>query len=112
MTDCPQVIAVTVPAEPAVVQARVQGDIQTVQVRIPGEQGPPGSGGGGGTGGGVEFLQAAAAATWTFSHGFGRRPSVSVYDTAGEELIADVFASASNVSIVFAQPTAGSVVLS
>lgn len=101
MTDDPDEIVVEIPPDPDV-----------IVVEIPGEQGPAGRDGSGSGGGGREFVQSTPAATWTFVHGLGRRPVVSVFDASGAEMIADVFAGPSNVSIVFAQPTAGSAVLS
>lgn len=75
---------------------------------IVGPQGVPGPAGANNA---IEFAQTAPAATWIIPHTFGRRPVVTVYTTAGEEVIADVSATSTSVSIVFAQPTSGSAIL-
>jgi len=60
---------------------------------------------------GGEFDQVTPASTWTFTHLFGRRPSVSVYNAAGQEVFADVTTDDMLVTVVFPSPTTGSVVL-
>lgn len=118
MIDDPDEVTVVTTPDPVVVEVRMPAEIDVIEVQVPGPQGPPGKDGppgppgSGSGGGGREFVQATPAATWIFAHGLGRRPTVSVFDTAGAEMIADVFADASNVSVVFAQPTAGSAVIS
>ncbi|GJE27935.1 hypothetical protein [Methylobacterium organophilum] len=78
---------------------------------------PPQNGGSGGGApspggsGATERAQVTPAGTWIIPHGLGRRPIVTVYDTSGAEMLADVVATATTVTIVFAVPTAGSVVL-
>ncbi len=75
----------------------------------PGSQGRPGSGGG--SSGAVVVARPTPSASWAIPHAFGRLPSVSVYDASGAELIADISATPTMVSVVFAQATAGSAVL-
>lgn len=55
--------------------------------------------------------QAAAAATWTFSHGLGRIPGVSLYLMDGEEVETDVDASDTQVIATWPSPVAGKMVL-
>lgn len=55
--------------------------------------------------------QAAPAATWNFSHGLGRLPTVSLYLNTGEEVEADVVASATDVYVTWPSPMAGKLVL-
>lgn len=69
-----------------------------------GPEGPPGPPG---ANAGFEHTQSAPAATWIIPHALGRRPVVSVFDTAGNEIVTDIAATASVVSIAFAQATAG-----
>ena len=70
-----------------------------------GPQGPPGTGA-------SVHNQVSPASTWTFSHSLGRLPAVSVYDSSGNLLLADVEATSSTISVTFASPTSGSVVFS
>lgn len=60
---------------------------------------------------GTEFVQAQPISTWTFPHLLGRRPTVTVYD-GDTEIDTDVHATATAVTVIFPEPTAGSVVLS
>lgn len=77
------------------------------------------SGGGSGTGGGTTTYTSgytqtfSSAATWTVSvpAGFGRVPEVGVYSTTGERVWADVVATSSTVTITFAVPYSGTVLL-
>jgi hypothetical protein len=61
----------------------------------------------------VEIQQVAPSASWVLPvpTDFGRRPGVTVYLPSGEQVLADVHADATQVSVTFAQPTAGSAVL-
>lgn len=71
-----------------------------------GPQGPPG------TGVGTEIQQVTPAATWTIPipPEFTRAPAVTVY-VDGEQVITDISADNSNVTIQFPNPTAGIAVL-
>lgn len=53
----------------------------------------------------------ASAGQWTVNHAIGRIPSVTVYDDAGNLLLAEVAATSTQVVITFANPTAGTAVL-
>ncbi len=55
--------------------------------------------------------QAAPSASWTFTHGLGRLPTVSVYLDSGEEVETDVIASTVDVNVVWPYPVAGKLVL-
>lgn len=70
------------------------------------------AGGGPGAAGGIEYPQLVPRATWTITHGLGRRPSVSVYDANGSQIETDVQATTTTATIAFPEPTVGSVVLS
>ena len=59
---------------------------------------------------GVEFVQVSPLASWTIPHNLGRKPSVCVY-VDGEEVLADVSASNSSVTISFASPQVGTATL-
>lgn len=52
-----------------------------------------------------------SAGQWTINHSIGRIPSVTVYDGAGNLLLAEVAATSTQVVITFANPTAGTAVL-
>lgn len=72
-------------ADPAVVEMRssdgnlvvgfLAGGPATVEMRVVGIQGPPGSGGGGR----YVHTQGSASATWTVNHNLGFRPQVEVF---------------------------------
>lgn len=55
--------------------------------------------------------QTVAAATWTISHTFGRRPNVAVYLDSGEEVDADVVSTSTQVTITLPAPMTGQAVL-
>lgn len=73
--------------------------------RVVGVMGPPGP-----AGGGVRFDVASPAASWIISHAFNRVPIVSVYLASGELVLADVFATATTINVVFASPKSGFVI--
>ena len=65
---------------------------------------------GSGSSSGVAYthLQSVAAAVWTLNHNLGFRPSVSILDTGGNEVEADVVHMNSNQLVIrFAIPLAG-----
>lgn len=62
-------------------------------------------------GGGQVLTQSSPSASWTFSHSLGRIPNVAVYSTAGDQIVPDVHASSTSVSLTFANPMAGTAVL-
>lgn len=65
----------------------------------------PTNGGGGQT---YEFVQVSPARVWTVNHNLGLRPSVSIVDSGGAEVEADVrHTSPNQLVIYFAIPIAG-----
>lgn len=72
--------------------------------------GPPGPPGLSGIGGYV-YAQTVPLATWTISHTLGRMPSVSLYDSFGEQVDADVTASPTAVTASYPSPRIGTAVL-
>lgn len=67
---------------------------------------PAGSGGGSGVA--FEHNQISAAIAWTINHNLGFRPSVSILDTGGNEIEADVRHTSTNQLVIyFAIPLAG-----
>jgi hypothetical protein len=86
----------------------VEGHEWIVAVVIsPGDTWP--SGGGGGD---LNYVhnQVAASALWTVTHNLGKFPAVSVVDTGGNELIADVtYITLNQVTVGFGAPTSGKV---
>lgn len=68
----------------------------------PGPRGPPGE---------ALRLDASLAATWTLSHPLGRVPSVQVFLTGGEAVLADITASDTQITVTFPFPQQGFVLL-
>jgi hypothetical protein len=65
---------------------------------------------GGGSSSGVAYQhnQVSAAGVWTINHNLGFRPSVSILDTGGNEIEADVRHTSTNQLVIyFAIPLAG-----
>jgi hypothetical protein len=61
---------------------------------------------------GFEHPQEAPAATWQISHSFGRNPAITVIDSNNQVVLADVeYTSATQVTVTFAAPTSGKVIL-
>lgn len=62
---------------------------------------------------GLEYAQTTPAATWIIAipAEFTRRPTISIYDTAGDLVEADVTASATIATITFPIPYAGTAVI-
>ncbi|MDP3676583.1 MAG: hypothetical protein Q8R44_16030 [Novosphingobium sp.] len=75
----------------------------------PGVQGPPGPIG---PMGAPLRLDAPLAATWVLPHPLGRVPTTQVVLANGESVIADISASPAAVTVVFAAPQAGFVLIS
>lgn len=66
--------------------------------------------GSGGSSSGVAFthLQSVADTVWTINHNLGMRPAVTILDTGGNEVEADVVHLSSNQLVIrFAIPVAG-----
>jgi hypothetical protein len=90
----PAPISVTAPTNPTP---------PSITVATVGVQGPAGDGAG------FNFTQAVAAQTWTINHNLGYTPSVTVFDTGGHEVEADVVNTSVNQTLVyFDVATAGS----
>ena len=75
----------------------------------PGSPGPPGPVG---QTGAPLRLDASLAATWILPHPLGRVPAAQVVLASGESVIADLFATPAAVTVVFAAPHAGFVLVS
>ena len=82
--------------------------VGTVEVHVPGPQGPAGSGGGGGSS--VRFNIASPAATWIILHGLGRSPGAQIFLASGESVIADIFCDDIHITVTFANPQTGYVI--
>ena len=70
---------------------------------LPGPPGPPGT---------PLRLNAPLAATWILPHPLGRVPATQVVLASGESVIADLSATPAAVTVVFAAPQAGFVLVS
>lgn len=107
------------PVELVVVQENTSVIVQKVASGLaltsPGPQGIRGPQGAPGAAGGsvVEFHTDDPAGTWAITHNLNRLVFVSVVDSTGRELLADIDQSDPNtVSIQFATPTSGKAVVS
>ena len=74
--------------------------------------GPPGPAGPVGPTGAPLRLDASLAATWILPHPLGRVPAAQVVLANGESVIADLSATPAAVTVVFAAPQAGFVLVS
>lgn len=86
-----------------------------IEIDIGGRQGPPGPPGPAGDPGLVSYQHAEAAASvaWTVVHPLPFRPNVTVVDSAGTVLYADVaYLDDQTIEITFSWPTAGYAYLS
>jgi hypothetical protein len=91
-------------------EPRVVVRADRVTVVSAGTQGPPGAPGAGDLN--HTHTQLFPADVWTVAHGLPKRPSVTVVDTAGTEVLADVaYPSLGTVEIRFAAPMSGSAFL-
>lgn len=75
----------------------------------PGPIGPPGPVG---PQGAPLRIDAPLAATWILPHPFGRVPAVQVVLASGESVIADLSATATAITVIFAAPQQGFVLVS
>jgi ABC-type transport system substrate-binding protein len=56
----------------------------------------------------VEFVQNTASDVWTITHNLGYRPSVTLYDTAGDLIFGEVvYPDENTVRVHFSAPTPG-----
>jgi hypothetical protein len=70
---------------------------------------PPDTGGSGEVG--EVKNQTVPSASWNFTHGLGRIPTVATYLDSGEEVETDIIASPTEVTAVWPLPVAGKLVL-
>ena len=104
MTDIDIVLVTPVPQTLAI--NTTPNEVLTFATPGPqGAQGPAGAGGGV-----IVFNQSTPASTWTISHTLNRIPMVQVYDSSGDEVIADVVSTNINITVTFASPQTGTVV--
>lgn len=67
-----------------------------------------GSGGGGGSDATFEFKQEEEAETWTIKHDLEKHPCVQIFDTEGDETLADIkHLSINELTVTFTPPMAG-----
>ncbi|MGE3690244.1 MAG: hypothetical protein AB7F98_02550 [Novosphingobium sp.] len=69
--------------------------------------GPPGPSGSGSGAAAPVRIDASLAATWILSHSLGRIPTVQVYLTGDEPVIADVAVTTSQITVTFPSPQQG-----
>jgi hypothetical protein len=103
----PETVSVTVGQEPSsVVDVTVLPDPAVVTVAIPGPAGPPGADAH------HIHIQDTASDAWQVAHNLGKRPSVTVVDSAGTVVIGTVqHVDANNLVISFGSPFAGEAIL-
>ena len=92
-------------------QALTRDPLQPVAA-IVGPPGPIGPSGPIGPQGASLRLDAPLAATWILPHPFGRVPAAQVVLASGESVIADLSATPAAITVVFAAPQAGFVLVS
>jgi hypothetical protein len=99
--------------QPATVEV-VYGPTQVVEVVREGQQGnrgPAGPQGPMGRDTSEVHVQTTPAATWVFAHNLGRPPATAVFGDSGRRYYPDEFSTATNVTLIFAMPRTGTVVL-
>ena len=87
---------------------------EVVEVLVSGPPGPPGPPGTGGGGSDAYFVhsQDLPSSLWRVEHGLGKRPAVTVFDSAGTQVEGDVeHLDASTLTIEFAYPFGGAAYL-
>jgi hypothetical protein len=77
---------------------------------LPGEPGPPGPPGPPGSTS-LRFDVVTPAGVWIVPHGLGRAPAAQVFINGGELVLTDVFSDAAAVTVTFASPQAGHLIL-
>jgi len=118
----PQIRVVEVTAQPGHASLEVIADPETrlIEVIEPGPQGPKGNQGEKGEQGEQgpagdltrEHQQNSAADVWTIDHDLGKRPSVTVIDSAGDEVEGAVsYPSLARVVVRFSAPFSGTAYL-
>jgi hypothetical protein len=111
MTDC--FVKVLVKEHDTIVVRETQVVKVSAQPTMPGPPGPQGPAGPPGvspTGADLNktHVQAAAAAIWVVAHGLGKRPSVTVVDSAGDPVEGTVaYVDANNLTISFSAAFGG-----
>ncbi len=74
---------------------------------IIGPPGPTGPQGAAGAGSAPLRLDAAASSSWILPHPLGRVPTVQVYLASGENVLTDIVATTTEISVTFPSPQAG-----
>ena len=69
--------------------------------------GPPGPQGPVGAAAAPLHINASLASTWTLPHTLARVPTVQVYLTSGEQVLTDVQATTTQITVTFPSPQAG-----
>ncbi|WP_342106272.1 hypothetical protein [Methylobacterium sp. SI9] len=83
-----------------------------LQIGPQGPPGPQGPAGGGGSGADPQLSYSiAAAASFTANHGRSYRPAVALLLPSGEQVETDVYHAPGQVTVVFAQPFTGTLLL-
>jgi hypothetical protein len=84
----------------------VAAEEKETEVLEAGFQGPPGRDGSPGSG--FQYVAYSASTLWTINHNLGIRPGVTIVDTGGNELDAQVIhVNANQLQIHFNEPVAG-----
>lgn len=94
-----QVARIQFPDQPA-----VKLSIPEIRIVALGQQGIPGPQGVPGTGGDLTYVhtQGVASTTWTVNHNLGKYPTVTIMDSAGDEVEGDIsYVSANTLTLTF-----------
>ncbi len=95
----------------AAIKLRLACALPALRVRLDiARQGPPGPSGGGSGSGDLTYThpQGAASAVWVITHNLGKRPSVTVQDSAFDAVDGDVFYNDTNtLTITFSAAFSG-----
>lgn len=84
--------------------------VSRVTVAASGPQGPPGAAGAGSS---YTHTQSSASATWIIDHGLARKVNVTIYDSIGTPVYADVVhGTTSQTTITFPSAITGSAYIS
>lgn len=101
--------------EPDIVTEIIENEKDFIQIVYQGAPGPPGPRGPAGNGNGAStyiYEQPQASTIWTITHNLNAYPSVTVVDSGGNQLWADVsYLSLNTLKVTFAYATGGTAYL-
>jgi hypothetical protein len=102
MSDCPNIVRIPVPNEPAVVRLELEPSI--IRLETPGLPGRDGAGT-------ILMFPINQASSFTAQHNFSFAPNVVLLDSSGELVETDVIYSNGQVILPFPEPFTGTLYL-